>query len=177
MSEIRALDRLVKVRADFADEVRDGFEHAAQSCRTCSTPGACCLDEHFVNVRISRLEAVAIGTALGKLTPEKQLEVASRTDDAIEKFGLDREADAATRTFACPLFEKGVGCLVHSTAKPLPCIQHACYDREADMPPDQLLDNAEAAVDELNRRTYGSPQPFLSLPTAIKRFWDLARRT
>ena len=52
----------------------------------------------------------------------------------------------------------------------MPCIQHACYENAADLPPDELLDAAEAEVDRLNRGTYRSPQPFLPIPLAVKRF-------
>ncbi|MBL0239589.1 MAG: hypothetical protein IPQ00_03285 [Chloracidobacterium sp.] len=65
---------------------------------------------------------------------------------------------------------KRTGCLVHLRAKPLPCIQLACYESAADLPPDELLDQAEAAVDDLNRRTFAHRQPLLAIPTALERF-------
>ncbi len=160
---------LAEVRANFSAEIRSNYECAAKSCLACTTPGACCLDEHFVNVRISRLEAAAIGDVIGGLAPEQRAQVAERVDAAINKYGLTGR-DESPNTFACPLYEKGSGCLVHAAAKPLPCIQHACYETAADLPPDELLDDAETAVDALNRRVYRSPQPFLPLPVAIKRF-------
>ena len=169
LSEKKALEVLAEVRTNFAAEIRSNYEHAAKSCLTCTTPGACCLDEHFVNVRISRLEAAAIGIVIGRLAPEKRAQIAGRVDATIHKYGLTGQ-DERPNTFACPLYEKGSGCLVHADAKPLPCIQHACYERAGDLPPDELLDAAETAVDVLNRRVYRSPQPLLPLPVAIKQF-------
>lgn len=170
VSESSALKRLSDVRDKLRTLVAAGYEHQAKSCVKCDTPGACCLDEHFVNVRISRLEAVAIGNVIRGLPSGKQAEIVTKIDDAIEKYGLVDTNGDPTKTFACPLYEKGTGCLVHTEAKPMPCIQHACYENAADLPPDELLDDAEVAVDKLNRGTYRSPQPFLPIPLAIKRF-------
>jgi len=169
LTEKKALELLRGIRQGLAREVAVGYEHRAKSCLTCDTPGACCLDEHFVNVRISRLEAAAISHVLRSLSAEKQAEINERADIAVEKYGLNADG-GALRTFACPLYEKGTGCLVHHDAKPLPCIQHACYENAADLPPDELLDRAEASVDALNRRTYRTAQPLLPLPVAIRRF-------
>ena len=66
-SEKTALEHLAEVRRQFADQIRNGFEHAAKDCQTCETKGACCLDAHFVNVRITRLEAVAIVREIERL--------------------------------------------------------------------------------------------------------------
>ena len=71
ISQTSALLHLTEIREDLREGVT-GYEHRAKSCITCDTPGACCLDEHFVNVRISRLEAVAIGNVIRGLPPEKQ---------------------------------------------------------------------------------------------------------
>ena len=169
LPERKALETLNEIRTNYAAVIRSDYEHRAKSCVTCDTPGACCLDEHFVNVHISRLEAVAICDVIEKLEPEKRVQIAERVDAAIQKYGLSG-SDGNLNTFACPLYEKGSGCLVHAEAKPLPCIQHACYETAGDLPPDELLDAAETAVDVLNRRVYRSPQPFLPLPVAIKRF-------
>ena len=170
ISENLALVKLAKIREGFRAGIAIGFEHKAKSCITCDTPGACCLDEHFVNVRISRLEAVAIGNVIRGLPPERQRSLAAKIDDAIERYGIVENNGDPTKTFACPLYEQGTGCLVHAEAKPMPCIQHACYENAADLPPDELLDAAEAEVDKLNRSTYRSPQPFLPIPLAVKRF-------
>ena len=75
--------------------------------------------------------------------------------------------DITPKTYACPLFEKGVGCLVHNSAKPLPCIAHACYEREADLPPDELLTEREIKIAELNRKVYGRAEPPVPIPVAI----------
>ncbi len=172
LGESTALSQLRKINNEFRSDVA-GYEHAAKSCVTCTTPGACCLDEHFVNVRISRLEAVSIGIELAKLPIERRAAISTRIDTAISKYGLDGDIQDSG-FFACPLYEKGMGCLVHIEGKPLPCIQHACYEKAADLPPDELLDDAEGRVEALNRRTYCSLQPFLPLPVAIKRFGQRA---
>ncbi len=174
LAEKKALELLNGIRNSFADDVRINYEHRAKSCLTCDTPGACCLDEHFVNVRISRLEAVAIGGVLDSLPIERRDAVIRRIADAVERFGLD-DSDDPLKTYACPLYEKGTGCLVHEKAKPLPCIQHACYESAADLPPDEMLDQAEQAVDAVNQRTYGGPQPLLPIPAAVERFAKIRR--
>jgi len=168
ISETRALDKLNKLKAGLKFEITK-FESRAKNCLTCATPGACCLDAHFVNVHISRLEAVAIRNVLNAMPDAQRLSVERRIEDAVSKYGLTANGDTFSRTFACPLFEKGVGCLVHATAKPAVCIIHACYNSQADLPPDDLRTEAERQIDALNTRTYSRPQRWLPLPLAIKR--------
>jgi hypothetical protein len=166
ISERQALEKLRRLKDDFAGRIRSDFEKNAKSCFNCETPGACCLDAHFVNVRISRLEAKAISEVLDDLPEDRRCLVYGRIERAIEDYDL---AFGAHNTYACPLFEKGTGCLVHSEAKPLPCIQHACYENEKDLPPDELLAEQEGLVDDLNRRVYGKAAGLLPLPVAIRR--------
>lgn len=154
------------VREDVRGRV-ESYEIKAKSCSTCDTRGACCLDAHFVNVSVSRLEAVAINRAIADLNEPLRTEIHLRINHAIERFGLD-ESDGE-KTYACPLYDREIGCVVHNTAKPMPCINHACYERREDLPPDELLDEAELAIDELNRKVYGGSFPLMSLPVAIKR--------
>src|SRR5262249_15728679 len=142
LSEKLGSVKLKAVREEFQQKI-SSYEERAESCATCKTPGACCLDEHFVNVRISKLEAVAIDSVLSQLHVTDQSRIYHRIEKAAEGLG-------SSDTFACPRYERGVGCLVHEEAKPLPCIQHACYRRREDLPPDALLDEAEAKVDRLN---------------------------
>lgn len=71
--------------------------------------------------------------------------------------------------FACPLFERGVGCLVHEKAKPLACIAHACYEKQEDLPPESLLTEREGLIEKLNLRTYGSSKPWLPIPDALRK--------
>ncbi|MFN0277401.1 MAG: hypothetical protein ACKVRN_02250 [Pyrinomonadaceae bacterium] len=140
---------------------------------TCKTQGACCLDEHFVNVHISRLEAVAIQNSLNQLPPQKRHEVNRRIDAAIEKYKITTDGDTYIQTYACPLFDKGIGCLVHKTGKPVPCIMHACYERKIDLPPDELQTAAEKRIDDLNVRVFGRTLP-LPLPLALRGRINLA---
>jgi hypothetical protein len=165
LSERRAVERLTEIREDFRTHIQGGYEHQAKDCGTCETQGACCLDAHFVNVRISRLEAVGILGVMERLPEEKRAEIFDRVENTITKYDL---ASGSNERFACPLFEKGTGCIVHA-AKPLPCIQHACYERKEELPPDELLAEAEGKVDRLNRRVYGKLTPWLSLPVALRR--------
>lgn len=167
LSENAALELLDRIRSEFTDIIRTEYEQNAKPCDTCETKGACCLDAHFVNVRITRLEAAAITREIRRLPAPKRAAVRERIFDAVERFGLD-DAENADKTYACPLFEHGVGCLVHSTAKPLPCIAHACYERKEHLPPDELLPERERRIFELSRRTY-SPASFPKpIPAALK---------
>jgi hypothetical protein len=174
ISETTGLEKLSEIQKEFADDVRSGYEHKAKPCSICKTPGACCLDEHFVNVRISRLEATAINGVIATLPDEQQQFVERRIAETIERYKLDEAVDPAT-TYSCPLFESGVGCLVHDKAKPLPCIAHACYENEKDLPPDDLLGERELAVEKLNQKVYGKSEPRLPLPVAIRQNSDLSR--
>ena len=164
LTEIRALRELEKLKNDYQNLIKTNYEHRAQNCQTCPVQGACCLDAHFVNVHITRLEAAAIRKTLGKLSEEKQKEIYQRANETVEKYDLKTSGDTFAQTFACPLFEKGIGCLVHSESKPAPCISHACYETEVDLPPDNLQTEIENQIDRLNKRTYGSRQNYLPLP-------------
>lgn len=174
-SESNGIEDLRVVRSAFAREVRSSFEHKAKPCSTCETPGICCTDEHFVNVRITRLEAAAISIRLDELDEKKRDDVYIRARSATERYELAELDDPAGKTYACPLFERGVGCLVHDSAKPLPCIAHACYENKADLPPDELLESYQAKVGGLNRRVYGRDSIPIPIPIAILR--DAKRET
>lgn len=168
ISETSGIAKLAGIRRSFADEIRVNFEHRAKPCLKCETPGACCLDEHFVNVRVTRLEARAISNSVNELPAELREKVLSRARKAVKRYGLEK-SDGELRTYACPLFEKGIGCLVHDTAKPLPCIAHACYDRKEDLPPEELLLERETEIAELNRRVYGKNELPVPIPLAVTR--------
>ncbi len=167
ISKQRAFSKLEEIRSELRSDVLTGYEHRAKSCQTCETKGACCLDEHFVNVRISRLEAAAINNVIDNLPDHARAAVRNRINLAIEKYDFDESSDGK---YACPLFEKGTGCLVHNEAKPLPCITHACYENKDELPPPEMLAASELRVDGLNRRTYLENRPLLSIPVAISRF-------
>ena len=169
LSETRALQKLQELKFKFTRDVRTGYEHRAKDCGTCDTPGACCLDAHFVNVHITLLEAKAIMTVIDRPPKEKQLEVHARVENTIPKYELSGEGDSFARTFACPLFEKGTGCLVHHEGKPLPCIAHACYENREDLPPDDLVVEREGLVGKLNELVYRKPATWLPLPVAVRR--------
>src|SRR5437868_2724647 len=66
LSEPAALARLQHEKRAYQSHIKLVYEPAARSCRTCPTPGVCCTDAHFVNVHITRLEAVAIRDTLAR---------------------------------------------------------------------------------------------------------------
>ncbi|HMQ03791.1 MAG TPA: hypothetical protein PKD26_07735 [Pyrinomonadaceae bacterium] len=166
ISETKAIGLLSKIRSRFSSVIRK-YEKLAKKCEDCLTPGACCLDQHFVNVRITRIEAEAILREIDSLDGERKRAVMARTRRAIRDFGLENVSEDSVRSYACPLFEKEVGCLVHAAAKPLPCIAHACYERKVDLPPETLLIEAETEIAKLNTLTYGHTQLPVPLPVAI----------
>lgn len=167
ISEQKAIELANRRKADFAAEIGERFEHRAKSCATCEVKGSCCTDVHFVNVRITRLEARAINAVLAKL-PE---DVRTRAEERIVRSAeLLKNEERAEANFACPLFEADLGCLVHAKAKPLPCITHACYERPENLPPDELLAAEEAEVLKLERRAYGRNFAALPIPLAIETY-------
>jgi hypothetical protein len=167
LSEADALARLQRSKAAFQTNVKLNFEPRAVDCRACPTPGVCCTDAHFVNVHITRLEAVAIRETIARtprLNEGERRAVYERARAAVNRYGLVAGADSFAQTFACPLFVKDVGCLVHRRAKPAPCIQHACYDDWADVPPTSLQWREERRVEQLNAEVYGAAWEWLPLP-------------
>jgi len=164
LSESRAIKMLQERREAFRAHVAENYEHRAKACATCETRGACCLDEHFVNVRVTRLEAAAMRKVIDRLPDDTKAAVERRIDEAIAKYGLE----CGGEKFACPLFDMSVGCLVHAEAKPFPCILHACYERKEDVPPGRVLDDAEQYIERLNQKVYGMTAPQRSIPLAIK---------
>ena len=164
LTETKALNELRTLKKIYQSLIKTNYESKAENCETCPVQGACCLDAHFVNVHITRLEAVAIRETLGKLNDEKQREIYRRAAKTIEKYNLTTDGDTFLQTYACPLFEKGSGCLVHREAKPAPCISHACYQNQADLPPEFLQEQTEKRVENFNKRTYGNAWSWLPLP-------------
>ena len=167
LSRSKALSKLRKLKDEFRDEVSVSYEHRAKSCDVCDTKGACCLDAHFVNVRISSLEAEAIGNVIRGLSPVRRAGFYARLEETIDRSSRGG-TDVISFTYACPLFDAQAGCLVHDEAKPLACIAHACYENEADLPPDDLLAERESAVEKLNLQTFGRPRAWLPIPLAIR---------
>ena len=167
LSEAQALARLQREKTAFQSHVVKAYEHAARDCRTCPTAGVCCTDAHFVNVHVTRLEAVAIRETLRRtprLGEDGRRRVYARAREAVARYSLRASGDTFAQTFSCPLFEPGVGCLVHRRAKPAPCIQHACYDRWEDVPPVESQWRTERRVEQLNVEAYGAAWAWLPLP-------------
>lgn len=164
LSQTKALIKLKELKKVYQKQIRENYEHKAKDCLTCPTQGACCTDAHFVNVHITRLEAVAIGETLGELNEKRRREISNRVAKTIETYNLTAEGDTFEQKFACPLFEKSIGCLVHSKGKPAPCIQHACYENMVDLPPDKLQEEVENRIEQLNRLVYRQAPRWLPLP-------------
>jgi hypothetical protein len=167
LSEADALARLQRGKAAFQTHVKLNFERRALDCRVCPTPGACCTDAHFVNVHVTRLEAVAIRETIERtprLDEAGRRAVYERARAAVGRYGLSASGDTFSQTYSCPLFVKDVGCLVHRRAKPAPCIQHACYDDWSDVPPPESQWREERRVERLNAEVYGAAWAWLPLP-------------
>lgn len=167
LTEADAVARLKRGKAAFQTHVKLNYEHRALDCRVCPTPGVCCTDAHFVNVQITRLEAVAIRDTLARtprLSEDERRAVYVRAHEAVGRYGLSSNGDTLAQTFSCPLFVKTVGCLVHQRAKPAPCMQHACYEDWADVPPLDAQWREEKHVERLNTEVYGKAWEWLPLP-------------
>jgi hypothetical protein len=160
-------EQLKNIKNSYQTLIRENFEFKAKSCITCETKGVCCTDAHFVNVHITQLEAVAIIETLNK--SKKLDKILPKVSETIAKYNLTENGDTFTQTYSCPLFEKNVGCLVHADAKPIPCITHACYDREEDLPPQFLQDRITQKVENLNEETYHEKAIWLPLPIWLKK--------
>ena len=107
LNEAEALARLQRGKAAFQTHIKLSFEHRAIDCRVCPTPGVCCTDAHFVNVNITRLEAVAIRETIRRtprLTDDERRAVYVRARDAVVRYGLTASGDTFARTYSCPLF-------------------------------------------------------------------------
>jgi hypothetical protein len=166
-SEREALAQLQRAKTSYQSFIKLNYEHAAEDCVTCPTRGVCCTDAHFVNVHITRLEAVAIRETLTRtprLSQAGRRAVYRRAREAVERFSLTMAGDTFKQTYSCPLYEPAVGCLVHARAKPAPCIQHACYENWEDLPPTSLQARTEHRVEQLNTKVYGAEWAWLPTP-------------
>lgn len=167
MPDKAALKTLKNIKDSYQAFIRENFEFKAKDCGVCETKGACCRDEHFVNVHITRLEAEAI---LQTLIKKEKLAVAlERNKKTIARYDLKDTGDTYRQTFSCPLFEKESGCLAHGEAKPAPCIQHACYENREDLPPQFLQDRLELKIGVLNKEAYGEEPKWLPLPLWLEK--------
>ncbi|MBX7221697.1 MAG: hypothetical protein K1Y36_17225 [Blastocatellia bacterium] len=165
LTENRALVQLREIKQGFARYIDRNFGRFAEDCSKCTTP--CCADAQFVNINITRLEARAMIETLresSKYGPDKVAEVLDRAQATATTYGLSEEGDTFEKTYACPLFEKGVGCLVHWKAKPAPCIQHGCYENWQHLPEAGTLRRVERTVARLNEQVYEKPVEFLTIP-------------
>lgn len=167
-SESESLKRLKNLKSSYQNLIQTEYEPKAKNCLTCEVQGDCCTDAHFVNVHITRLEAAAIRQSLGELNEERQREIFNHIEKTVKKYDLESAGDTFAKTFACPLFERGIGCLIHKDgSKPVPCIQHACYENREDLPPDELQTESENQVECLNSKTYGKSWSWLPLPVQL----------
>src|SRR5688572_29333139 len=103
LTEAEAVARLKRGKAAFQTHIKLNFEHRALDCRACPTPGVCCTDAHFVNVHITRLEAVAIRDTLAltpRLDDEARRAVYTRARDCVARYGLGASGDSFAQTFS-----------------------------------------------------------------------------
>src|SRR5215213_3771973 len=101
--EHKALAKLQRVKSAYQSFIKVNYEHAAEDCRTCPTRGLCCTDAHFVNVHITRLEAVAIRETIGRtprLTDEARRAVYERARQAVERYSLRAAGDTFAQTYS-----------------------------------------------------------------------------
>lgn len=160
MLESKALVQLRRVKQGFSRYINQNYTAKAKDCRTCQT--VCCQDSSFVNVNVTRLEALAIWQTLknsSRVNQEKFLEIINRAKESIETYNLSELGDTFSQTYSCPLFEDGIGCLVHWKAKPAPCIQHGCYEDWQDLPDTKAFAQVERRVEQLNNRVYNNQEP------------------
>lgn len=159
MPETKALVQLRRVKQGFSRYINQNYGAKAKDCRTCQT--VCCKDSSFVNVNITHLEALAIWQTLknsSRVNQEKFLEIINRAKESIETYNLSELGDTFSQTYSCPLFEDGIGCLVHWKAKPAPCIQHGCYENWQDLPDTKVFAQVERRVEQLNNRVYNNQE-------------------
>jgi hypothetical protein len=167
IEEQKALAQLQRVKSSYQSFIKINYEQRAADCKVCPSQGMCCTDAHFVNVHITRLEAVAIRETLERtprLSPEQKRAVYRRAGEAVNRYALRASGETFAQTYSCPLFEPQTGCLVHRRAKPAPCIQHACYENWEDLPPVSLQSRAEHRVEQLNEQVYGAAWAWLPTP-------------
>ena len=103
LNEAGAVARLKRGKVRFQTHIKLNYEHRALSCRACPTPGVCCTDAHFVNVHITRLEAVAIRDTLARtprLSEDERRAVYARARDAVGRYGLVSAGDTFAQTFS-----------------------------------------------------------------------------
>ena len=167
ITETVALAQLQRLKHAYQRLIMREYEHAAMSCKTCRNPGICCTDAHFVNVHITKLEALAIRKTLERtrrVSDEERRAVYKRARKTVETYGLRSSCPTFEQTYSCPLFDRACGCLVHQRAKPAPCIQHACYENWQNLPPDHLQTRTVYRVEQLNRSVYGDDWGWLPIP-------------
>lgn len=165
MSRREALVRLRRMKQAFSRYIGRDYGHLAADCAACPTP--CCADAQFVNINITRIEAEAMIETLRESPRRgeaKLREVVARAETAIQTYGLSEEGDTFAKTYACPLYEKGVGCLVHWKAKPAPCIQHGCYEHWEDLPETGTMQRVEARVEQIDAAVHGRAPRWMTIP-------------
>jgi hypothetical protein len=153
----QALIQLRRTKQSFSKYIARNYASKAVDCAKCNT--ICCIDHDFVNVNITRLEAEAIWRTLKnspRISNELFEAIKARAAEAVKKYKLSPFGDTFSQTYACPLFEIGIGCTVHWKAKPAPCIQHGCYENWQDLPDTKEFARVEKRVEHLNKLLYGN---------------------
>ncbi|MEW6734925.1 MAG: hypothetical protein AB1489_26785 [Acidobacteriota bacterium] len=175
LEEAKALVQLRRSKQRFAQYIQDNYAYKAVDCRTCTT--ICCIDDHFVNINITRLEARAIWQTLSnspRISAEKFNEIIKRARQLVEKYRLTTQGETFRQTYSCPLYESGIGCLVHWKAKPAPCIQHGCYENWQDLPDTAEFARVERRIEQINEQVYRNKQEtdYATIPVWLSRLAD-----
>ncbi|HZS47555.1 MAG TPA: hypothetical protein VFC63_20960 [Blastocatellia bacterium] len=168
INESEALARLKRIKDNFRAYIGRHSQNAID-CSTCSMP--CCQDSKFVNVNITRLEATAILRTLQqspRISKQKFYQIITKAEQTVVRHRLDAVGDTFKQTYSCPLFEKGVGCLVHYKAKPAPCIQFGCYEDWQDIPDMTEFHRVQRRVERLHE-AIGEEPIYQTIPVWLKK--------
>jgi hypothetical protein len=170
LPETTGIELLARARIALRSSVSVN-EVKAKDCGACETRGSCCTDIHFVNVRITKLEAKVMTTWVSTLPTKIRNQVVNRVVETARELMRGGNSDRETEFYSCPLFHEDLGCIVHDV-KPGACIHHACYERKEDLPPAGFLEEYEEEIVALNRRVYGKEVVAQSIPIALSRVWE-----
>lgn len=170
ISETAGMAKLATARQSLRKAVA-AYETNAKDCGACETRGVCCTDVHFVNVHITRLETKAIASAVKDLTEETRLNILKNISLSAGTLKEKESPDFEMQFYSCPLFDETVGCSVHEV-KPGACIHHACYEKQTDLPPTEVLEEYEQEVFDLNRQVYGRDSMPLPIPIALSLMFE-----
>jgi hypothetical protein len=104
---------------------------------------------------------------LQKLPIEKQKEIYCRIEQTIENYDLKSSGDTFAQTFACPLFEKEIGCLVHASGKTRRVHSACVLRKQTGFAARRVTVGSRNEIERLNEQTYKTSARWLSLPVFL----------